>query len=59
MNSTNDHKIICFLFNIKWNIKIKYTFVHVLKNYCILHSFIKQVVLHDKNKWEEEEQTPQ
>lgn len=44
------------LFNIKWNIKIKYTFIHVLKNYCILHSFMKQVVLQDKNKeWGEEE----
>lgn len=59
ISSTNTHKIICFLFNIKWNIKIKYTFVHVLKNYGILHSLIKQVVLHDKNKWEEEEQNLQ
>lgn len=59
ISSTNTHKIICLLFNIKWNIKIKYTFVHVLKNYGILHSLIKQVVLHDKNKWEEEDQNLQ
>lgn len=37
--------------------KIKYTFVHELKNYCILHSFITQVVLQDKKRWEAEEQT--